>query len=228
MPQKPENHLLEKLIERLQEFGLILRGGFHPLPGDGVPEGTRVVLLIGNAGPALWRRSADALRQEADALDAWTQRVMEPIAKEMGGVVLYPFGGPPYHPFQKWAAKAEGLSPSPLGMSIHPEFGLWHAYRAALCLRDLITAPDAPDFANPCDTCAEKPCLTTCPVAAFSETDGYDVPACAGFLRTRKGEDCVSHGCLARRACPVGRGYIYDPEQAAFHMRAFVRARDES
>ncbi len=32
-------------------------------------------------------------------------------------------------------------------------------------------------------------------------------------------------GCRARRACPVGREYFYDPEQAAFHMRAFLDAR---
>jgi hypothetical protein len=32
-------------------------------------------------------------------------------------------------------------------------------------------------------------------------------------------------GCRARRACPVGRGYHYDPKQAAFHMRAFLDAR---
>jgi hypothetical protein len=34
----------------------------------------------------------------------------------------------------------------------------------------------------------------------------------------------MSGGCLARRACPVGREYAYDPAQARFHMQAFLAA----
>jgi len=29
-------------------------------------------------------------------------------------------------------------------------------------------------------------------------------------------------GCKARRACPVGRKYIYHPDQALFHMEKFL------
>jgi hypothetical protein len=32
------------------------------------------------------------------------------------------------------------------------------------------------------------------------------------------------HGCLARRACPVGQEYRYSDQQIGFHMRAFRRA----
>jgi hypothetical protein len=35
----------------------------------------------------------------------------------------------------------------------------------------------------------------------------------------------MDNGCLARRACPVGRGFTYHPIQAQFFMRAFVEAR---
>ena len=28
--------------------------------------------------------------------------------------------------------RAEGLKPSPIGILMHPQFGLWHAYRGAL------------------------------------------------------------------------------------------------
>jgi hypothetical protein len=30
-------------------------------------------------------------------------------------------------------------------------------------------------------------------------------------------------GCLARHACPIGRGYRYAPAQARFHMLSFLR-----
>jgi hypothetical protein len=54
---------------------------------------------------------------------------------------------------------------------------------------------------------------------------GYDVEACAGWLRRPEGRECMGAGCLARRACPVGRDFAQPPEQAAFHMRAFLAAR---
>ena len=224
-PGTEETSLIEELTVRLADLGLILRGGFHPVEEDGAPDGTATLLLIGNAGPALWRRSGGALGEEAYALDAWTQRVMEPIAGRFGAKALYPFGGPPYHPFQRWAKRAEGLHSSPLGMLIHPEYGLWHAYRAALCFAGEVAAPARATFVNPCEACADKPCLSTCPVAAFSVEEGYDVPACAGHLKSSRGEDCMTLGCRARRACPIGRDMTYDPDQAAFHMRAFLRAR---
>jgi len=224
-PGTEETSLIEELTLRLADLGLILRGGFHPVEEDGAPDGTATLLLIGNAGPALWRRSGDALGEEADAMDAWTRRVMEPIAGRFGAKVLYPFGGPPYHPFQRWAKRAEGLHSSPLGMLIHPEYGLWHAYRAALCFAEEVAVPVRAPFVNPCEACADKPCLSTCPVAAFSVEDGYDVPGCAAHLKSRQGTDCMTLGCRARRACPIGRDMIYDPDQAAFHMRAFLRAR---
>ena len=225
MSEKAENPFLQDLNERLAPLGLMLRGGFQAEPVDGAPAGTATVLLVGNAGPDLWRRSGGALRDGPDAMDAWTQRVMDPIGGSIGAVVLYPFGGPPYHPFQRWAKRAEGLHSSPLGILIHPEYGLWHAYRAALCFTEAVALPDGPPGDNPCDACVEKPCLSACPVGAFSVEEGYDVPACAAHLKSKDGIDCMDLGCRARRACPLGRDVIYDPGQAAFHMQAFLRAR---
>lgn len=83
----------------------------------------------------MWERFA-AARDAADwphELDAWTRRVLEPLAGDLGAGVVYPFGGPPFHPFQRWAMKAEGLRPSPIGVLMHPEHGPWHAYRPPSC-----------------------------------------------------------------------------------------------
>jgi Fe-S-cluster-containing hydrogenase component 2 len=84
--------------------------------------------------------------------------------------------------------------------------------------------PPAAAGAHPCETCIEKPCLSACPVGAFSAT-GYDVTACAQHVGAVAGSECMSRGCLARRACPVGRSFAYSPQQAGFHMRAFLKAR---
>jgi hypothetical protein len=225
--------LPDRIAEGLRPFGLVLRGGFTVDAADGVPELTdgraaRSVLMIGNVGEPggdpMWRAfAADRARFPGlHPMNDWTRAAIDPIAHAVGVTALYPFDGPPYHPFQKWAMRAEPVSPSPLGLFIHPEYGLWHAYRAALVFAERVDLPPRATLASPCDTCTDKPCLTSCPVGAFT-TKGYDVPRCADFLETKAGEDCMDHACRARRACPVAPERAPVTDQARFHMEAFRR-----
>ncbi len=217
----------EAIAGRLARHGLIARGGFRPLAGDGVPGDAAVVVMVGNAGAAMWRRFAAESDGGRDAMNRWSRRVIDRVAVELGATALYPFDGPPWLPFQRWAQRAEAVFPSPVGMLIHPEHGLWHAYRGALAFTAEVEGlPEAAGAASPCESCADKPCLTTCPVGAFGG-DGYDVPACAAHLKAPQGADCMTLGCRARRACPVGRQATYLPEQAAFHMAAFLGAHGD-
>ncbi|MGB8818609.1 MAG: ferredoxin, partial [Rhizobiaceae bacterium] len=85
---------------------------------------------------------------------------------------------------------------------------------------DLPLSQDPEKLSHPCDVCLEKPCLSACPVNAFSE-NGFAVERCRTHIATAEGLTCMSGGCLARRACPVGRQYTYEPEQMRFHMQAF-------
>lgn len=221
---------LRDLEQAIQPLGLVMRGAFEPGPEDGVPEigGRRAagLVLLGNVGPGLWQAfsaAPEALDGLPDPLDRWSRRVIDGLAQDLGGAALYPFGGPPYRPFIAWAKRAEAVTESPLGMLIHPDHGLWHAYRGALAFAEpLAGLPPKDTRARPCDSCADRPCLQACPVAAFGEA-GYDVQACSGHLESGRGEDCNALGCRARRACPVGQ--VYDAEQAAFHMKAFRSAR---
>ncbi len=217
---------LRQLEQALAASGLLLRGGFHPEPSDGVPGDPGTLVLVGNAGPAMWRAFAadgDRYGDRANALDDWVRDVLTGIAGEAGATALFPFGGPPFLPFQRWAQRAEPVHPSPLGILIHPDFGLWHAYRGALAFDGRLDLPPSDDRPSPCATCADRPCLSACPVDAFGP-GGYDVPACIGHVSAREGSDCMELGCRARRACPVGREYVYEPAQAAFHMAAFRSA----
>lgn len=130
---------LAAVAAALAPHGLMLRGGFHPEPADGLDGAT--LLLIGNAGPALWR-AFEAYAYADDAphpLDRWTRARLDAVA--FGASALYPFEGPPYHPFQRWAMRAEPVHPSPLGMLIHPAYGLWHAYRGALLFPERLSLP---------------------------------------------------------------------------------------
>ena len=213
------------VLERaLATYGMISRGGFRlddkDRALDGIQSDDRALKLVGNAGPAM----GDVFRANRpdgpDPLDRWTRAVIAPIAAQLGARAVYPFEGPPYFPFMRWAQRAEPVFPSPIMMTIHPEYGLWHAYRAALIFQDDIQIPVRSDDPRPCDSCVDKPCLATCPVSAFTG-ESYLVDQCKDHLRTESGADCMDEGCRARRACPVGTAYYWGEEMAGFHMHAF-------
>jgi len=226
---------LSELKNLLASQGLTMRGGFHPTAGDGLPPledggmpGT--LILIGDIGGRLWPRfseSAEANDGAPDPLDHWTRRIVDDIARRIPATPLYPFGGPPYWPFQRWAQRAESVFPSPLGILIHPEHGLWHAYRAALVFAEPIDLPPRAEARSPCESCAAKPCLSACPVGAFSGA-GFDVDACTGHITRAAGRPCMDGGCLARNACPVAAHLHYPAPQMRFHMAAFRIARSSS
>ena len=220
---------LEAVVAAVERAGLVPRGALSLTDDerDGALVDARTIVLAGMAGRDGW--SAFAASPEAsdgfdDPLDRWSRRVIEALARELGAGALFPFGGPPFWPFQQWARRAEPVHPSPIGILIHPRYGLWHSYRGALGFREALDIPELTDVPSPCESCSGRWCLKTCPVGAFSST-GYDVAACAGHLQSAAGADCMDGGCRARRACPVGAEYAYGHEQANFIMRAFLRAR---
>lgn len=222
-----------EIEKALLPFGLICRGGFALSESDGLGTANSL-LLIGNAGPSIWRSFQkikdgpfDGKKNKADGghpLDHWTRSLIDPIACEFEAQALYPFDGPPYHPFQRWAMRAEPVFSSPIGPLVHPVYGLWHAYRGALIFEKQIDFPEIETVSAPCETCAEKPCLTRCPVGAFGPQT-YDVPACVSHLSRAPKVACRTGGCLARHGCPIGQNYAYLPQQAEFHMDKFVESQ---
>jgi hypothetical protein len=224
---------VEIVFSAIRQTGLVPRGALLLAEGERVGElaDMRTIVLAGMAGRDGWDGwEAFAASPEAsdgldDPLDRWSRRLIENLAGEFGAKALFPFGGPPFLPFQRWAQRAEPLHSSPIGLLIHPYYGLWHSYRGALGLSEEFVIAEPALAPSPCETCAERWCLKTCPVGAFSEA-GYDVAACAGHLRSTAGGDCMAFGCRARRACPVGADHAYGPEKANFLMRAFLRGQD--
>ena len=212
--------------------GLELRGGFHPLDSDDVPalaDGRQVatVVLLGNVGGSLWPAFAAAPESGdglADPLDRFSRRLIDALAEDTGAGALYPFQGPPWLPFQRWAMRAEPVFASPIGPLVHPRYGLWHAWRGALAFATRLHLPHREAGISPCLACAAQPCLATCPVDAFV-TGRYHVDACVAHVVSDAGSECAGGGCVARRACPVGVPFHYPAPQQAFHMQAFVSAR---
>lgn len=221
----------EAIAAALAVDGLTLRGGFRFETGEAAPVGrngkpAQTLILVGHGGPSHWLHSQRWLDERddraPDPLDRWTRTVVGSVAADFGLSAAYPFEQP-YHPFQKWAARAEGLRPSPLGILIHPVFGTWHAYRAALLSEAEISIPLLRKQNHPCDACVGKPCLSACPVDAHSAA-GFAYADCLSHVRSDDGAPCMTGGCLARNACPVGTEFRYPREMQAFHQRAFAGA----
>lgn len=221
--------LVETAVAALAPSGLVLRGGFNfnvdeerPLGPGGMPAAA--VLLVGNAGAAYWRQFSQWRGQQTEEidnpLDRWSRQVIEQVASTIGARVVMP-NDRPFAPFQQWAKRAEGLKPSPLGMLMHPRFGLWHAWRGALLLDVEISIQVAENPIHLCDLCNGKPCLKVCPASAF-DGGGFNYKSCVGHVRGASGKTCRTQGCIARNACPHAGQWRYPVEVQAFHQRAFA------
>ena len=227
----------EALEQTLKPFGLHLRGileltqdeiSDYEFNAGGRQDAQYItsIALVGNIGSSLWphfSQSPEYHDGQPDPLDRWSRRIAGAVAEEIDAIAIFPFEGPPYYPFLQWAKRAEVLHQSPLGMMIHPEFGLWHAYRFGLLLPQAAQrCSTALSGESPCLACQAQPCLHTCPVDAFSMS-GYEVDKCASYLNQTPEAPCHQHGCQARNACPVGEAYRYNTPQHLFHLRAFFR-----
>lgn len=215
----------------LDPSGILTRGRVDFAAGEGpiLASGSYAasVVLLGNVGGSIWpafsrwKQTYDG----PDPLDTWSKEVICPLAQTLGGTAYFP-SDPPWQPFQQWAMRAEGLKPSPLGILIHPEYGLWHGYRGAIGFAEQIGWDDmseaVTDGRHACDDCRTKPCLTTCPASAIRpDPADFTVSACRSHLVTEEGQSrCMISGCLARNACPIGAAYRYPPDQLKFHMQA--------
>lgn len=212
----------------VEATGMVARGGFLADDHDAVPaladgRPTDAVVVIGNVGGTIWAHFRAGETPGHDPLDRWTRSMLQPIARRYGAGFVHP-SDEPFQPFQRWARRAADVWPSPIGLLVHADHGLWHAYRGALLFAEPVTGlPQTGVTSSPCLTCDDQPCLSTCPVDAFGPGT-YDVDACARHVAGGTEPRCMQRGCAARLACPIGVGHRYGSDQMRFHMRAFVGA----
>ena len=95
---------LDAIAERLAAHRLAVMGGFHPGLDDGAPQGTQTLLMLGPAEPGFWAHltaQPEWLDGAPDPVDRWSRRVIGRLACDLGAKAVFPFGGPPYAPFQR-------------------------------------------------------------------------------------------------------------------------------
>ena len=229
---------LSDLDSELHALGLVCFGKSAVLAGELEDVGAGHVVLIGHVGGEnrlMWDVFVEFCSEVGeenlgkDPLDSWTYSVLSPLGKKFGGRMYYPFSTPPL-PFIGWALRSGVFFRSPIGVVIHPFYGVWTAFRGALFFsEDVFLEEDTQQELtrhSPCLSCLEKPCLGGCPVGAFNGEGNYDVDSCVGHISATRNDishGCYHCGCFARLSCPVGSAY--SPSQRQFHMRAFLSSR---
>lgn len=216
---------LSEISTALEPVGIFMRGVVRFDEGEG-PEledgdAARSVVLLGNVGGSIWPAFSRWRENYAgpDPLDTWSKAMIGPLARKLSATAYFP-SDLPYQPFQGWALQAEDLKPSPLGILLHPRYGLWHGYRGALGFSFAIDCPPAKIEALDELGSWEEACVTACPVAAVTSA-GFDVARCQAHLQSEAGQaTCMVSGCASRNACPIGAEFRYPPDQLRFHMRA--------
>ncbi len=180
------------------------------------------LVLIGNAGSALWHAMEQHGCQGADPIDDFSARVATAYAAEYlesKAILLYPSSY--LISLTELGKRARWSFVSPIGLGIHPKFGLWFAYRAVLLVEVRLHPTAVPEWHSPCDTCVDKPCQTSCPPGAVTEPGSFGLETCSLF-RLRENSPCARK-CLARLSCPVGAEYRYATEQMNyFYDRSII------
>ena len=241
----------QTLVQSLDQAGLNM---LAVMPASVLPEtvsqafslnpATSSVLLIANQGPSMWqklnRRAAESGIRTSDPVDDYVlDTVLEhgrAVLPDQHLSVLYPRtrldSSLPHVPLQKLGTVAGWHHASPMGIGIHPEFGLWFAYRALVCV-DMVFTPGVcvsgrwsalresgsqvvdNTSESVCDTCETRACQSACPAGAVTFGQLPDMARCSTF-RLSENSPCASQ-CLARNACPVGGQSRYESEQTAHH-----------
>ncbi|HZO80299.1 MAG TPA: hypothetical protein VFB33_01270 [Candidatus Binataceae bacterium] len=202
-----------------------------------IDPAARSMVVLGNGGGALWTAlNGHAARnhgwwERENPLDDFIREVVErdaaAPARDAGVrcTIAYPFiNGGPALDFVALACAAAIAAPSILGVAVHPLFGPWIAFRAALLLDVVLDEPGEAAGFDPCPGCVARPCLAACPTGAVRFPAGWDVARCLTY-RVEQEADCAGR-CHARAACVLGPGHRYSDDELAYHqMRALHAMR---
>jgi ferredoxin-like protein FixX len=218
----------KSVAEALLELGFNLQAifRFEQLPGAVRREITRHepasarfqnLILLASGGSMFWpimKQDPGVKMDQPDPVDNYTIRALGNFFGN-DAIIVYPTNR--LIPLQALGKLAGWHYDSPLGLGIHPVFGLWFAYRAVIMSRADFT-PLASELdvqtGPPCQSCRDKPCINACPASAAVKS-GFKVQLCSDY-RMEPDSSCHSR-CISRLACPVGRDHRYLPEQMAYH-----------
>jgi len=204
-----------------------------------IDPAARSIVVLGNGGGHFWaafkRYAARNLGwwERENPLDDFTREV---VAREVARplreaalrhTIVHPFMHPVVHggptlDFVELGKVAEIAGPSILGVVVHPVFGPWIAFRAALLLDVAVDVPGGARAFDPCPGCVPRSCIGACPAGAVSFPAGWDVPKCLTH-RVEVEPECAGR-CHARAGCVIGPEHRYPDDELAYHQMRALRA----
>lgn len=179
----------------------------------------RRLMLIGHGGRLMWEKLQSTALESKDPVDQFATSITRSFIHDYldNSAFFWLFPEPDYSvPLQQLGEAAGWCSPSPLGLGISAEFGLWFAYRAAFLIDSDLPLTSVQPHLSPCSNCVQQPCITACPPGAVLK-GGLDIALCAHH-RLATHSSCADR-CLARLACPVHPEHRYLLEQLQYHYR---------
>ncbi len=199
--------------------GLTLSQKFY-LPIKSRPKfNFRYGQMVMAVGMVAWQNFIQSAKHLKNPYDKWGEKIIKSQYKH------YILPNQParngFYPFVAWA-KLAGFSQSPLGMAIHPKYGLWVSQRGAI-FHKKAKIPYRHRQIKPCITCQTKDCISACPAQAL-DFNGFKYEKCTDYLQKNAHDSCWQNGCRARLACPIGRKFRYKPQKSQFHWRSLRRS----
>ncbi len=248
MPSPRPSALLEDVKRRAHSEGLNLCGVVSAAEFDRCqPPGKRAqelfpdgatILVIASGGRAFWQTTCGDHQppprpgREAGLVDRRCSEVVEELSHHLAGhghanKTVYPDDRPTLN-FPRMGEMAGLGTVSPvLGMLLHPDFGLWVNFRAAVLIAGSPFGTDwpraVPTTFQPCATCA-RPCVEACPANVYDPSGDIHLEQCAQHRHTGGCAD----GCDVLRACPVGAEHRHNGGEAAIcheHSLAGMRRK---
>ena len=102
---------LAQIDREIERSGLVARGALRLADDERQTglEGLTTIVVLGAVGERGWSAFADAPERwdgRPHPLDRWSRRIIDELARICGARALYPFEGPPFWPFQRWAMRS--------------------------------------------------------------------------------------------------------------------------
>ncbi len=149
----------------------------------------KTMCLVGHGGKTLWEKLSHPIKADLHPFDQYTVKKIKNFAKrhlEDDFEILFPNENYTL-PLQRIGRFLNLCSPSPIGLDISEEFGLWFAFRGVFLTSKNVLSQKIKFPSSVCMRCVDRPCLET---LDFNQ---------------------------ARLSCPVKKEHQYSIEQIKFH-----------